>query len=73
MKTNTNAKMTTELETVVGRVIMVDRSGGHGHCWRQADLSADMREEIAAEILDGREECRDYRATDGEHYRWGGK
>lgn len=65
--------MTTDIDTgvVLGRVILIDRSGGQGHCWRPADLGADMVEEIAAEILDGRVECRYYRGTDGEHYRWG--
>lgn len=57
---------------VLGRLVRVDRSGGHGHCWRVAyDLWADVREEIAAEIIDGgKEECADYVASDGEHYRW---
>lgn len=59
--------------TVCGCQIQIDRSG-QGHCWRNIDaedIPADIREEIAAEILDGgKDECEDYVATNGQHYRW---
>ena len=56
---------------VLGRKVYCDESGGQGHCWRNGWIPADIAEEIAAEILDGgREECRDYTASNGQHYRW---
>ena len=52
--------------------IQIDLSGGQGHCWRDADeLPESVREEIAAEIIDGVEACDDYTASNGQHYRWG--
>ncbi len=58
---------------VCGKRVQIDRSGV-GHAWRNQDADdiwADVREEIAAEILDGgNEECDDYVATNGMHYRW---
>jgi len=65
MATNEN------LEAIVGP-IQQDLSGV-GHCWRvDMDIPADIREEIAAEILDGgQEHCSDYVASNGLHYRWG--
>ena len=49
-------------------------ASGVGHCWRDidaADIPADIREEICAEIIDGRKSsCRCYVATNGLHYRW---
>ena len=67
--------MTSENETLVcGCQIQQDMSGGQGHCWRDVDaeaIPANIREEIAAEIIDGgKDECDDYRATNGQHYRW---
>ena len=55
--------------------VQVDRSGGQGHCWQAVnddDLPANIAEEIAAEIIDGKQEsCDDYTASNGQHYRWG--
>ncbi len=59
--------------TVCGCQIQYDNSGV-GHNWRNiaADaIPADIREEIAAEILDGgKDECDCYVASSGCHYRW---
>lgn len=57
---------------VAGQAIQRDHSGGHGHCWRnEYYIPADIREEIAAEIIDGRcDSCDDYKASNGQHYRW---
>lgn len=58
---------------VCGAQIQVDRSG-QGHNWRTVDaydLPAGIVEEIAAEIIDGgQDECEDYVASNGLHYRW---
>lgn len=66
--------MTSETKAieVMGHEIQYDRSGV-GHCWVAAewiDCPPSVQEEIAAEILDGRDECRDYLASNGDHYRW---
>lgn len=66
--------MTTATETTIcGKTIQHDNSGV-GHNWRTidaSDLPADLREEIAAEIIDGKQDtCNDYVATNGLHYRW---
>ena len=65
--------MSTKLE-ITGLTIQHDKSNGQGHCWRNCTedtLPASIREEIAAEIIDGgKEECEDYTASNGEHYRW---
>ena len=59
--------------TICGKKIQHDNSGV-GHNWRTIDaseLTADTREEIAAEIIDGgKTKCDDYIASDGLHYRW---
>ena len=60
---------------VCGREIQYDRSGGQGHCWVDAHdegtLTPTVREEIEGEIIDGgREECDDFVASNGCHYRW---
>jgi len=58
---------------VCGVQVQCDASG-QGHCWRNVDagdLPASVREEIEAEIIDGgKEECEDYTASNGCHYRW---
>lgn len=63
----------TEIK-VMGHAIQIDRSGGQGHCWVDAtpdECLASTQEEIAAEIIDGKNESReDYTATNGQHYRW---
>lgn len=49
-------------------------ASGQGHAWRNVNASeipANIVEEIAAEILDGgKDECDDYVASNGLHYRW---
>ena len=68
--------MNTAIENVnvLGYTVQIDRSGGQGHCWINAtpdECLASTREEIAAEIIDGKSENRaDYTATNGQHYRW---
>ena len=58
---------------IMGHTIQHDNSGV-GHNWRNiaaSDLPAKVREEIECEIEDGgNDECDDYRATNGLHYRW---
>ncbi len=58
---------------VCGCQIQIDRSGC-GHAWQDVDadsLPASVREEIATEIIGGgREECGNYVASNGLHYRW---
>lgn len=53
--------------------IQVDRSG-QGHAWRDIDVEdipAQVRLEIEGEIIDGqKEECADFVASNGLHYRW---
>lgn len=65
--------MTTSETTICGKTIKNDNSGV-GHNWRTIDASdipADIAEEIAAEIIDGKQdECDDYVASNGLHYRW---
>lgn len=65
-------KKTTET-TVCGYQIQHDNSGV-GHNWRMIDASdipASIREEIAAEIIDGgKDVCADFVASNGLHYRW---
>lgn len=59
---------------VCGSVIQWDKSGGQGHCWVAADelaCPADIQEEIAGEVIDGgQDECDDFVASNGIHYRW---
>lgn len=63
----------TEYIDIEGRKVGYDNSGA-GHNWLPAtedNCPPDIQEEIAAEILDGgRDECDDYVATNGRHYRW---
>ncbi len=66
--------MTTEHDTtILGATIQHDDSGV-GHNWHlidARDLPGNIREEIAAEITDGcGDDCDDYVATNGLHYRW---
>lgn len=66
--------MATENETLVcGCQVQVDRSGV-GHCWVDVaadDIPGDIREEIEGEIIDGgKDECADFVASNGLHYRW---
>ena len=56
---------------VCGAAVYCDLSGGQGHCWRRCGIPAHIAEEIAAEMLDGgKDECDDYTASNGQHYRW---
>ncbi len=59
--------------TICGKTIKHDNSGV-GHNWKVIDandLPADIAEEIAAEIIDGKQaKCDDYTASNGLHYRW---
>lgn len=67
----TATKITTATVDAALAAVQIDRSGGQGHDWRAEDLSADIREEIACEMLDGgRTHCDDYTASNGQHYRW---
>lgn len=76
---STNAKEDTtmiaqaEQIEVMGYAIQYDKSGV-GHCWVAATddtCHAGIREEIAAEIIDGGNENRkSYTATNGCKYRW---
>lgn len=65
---------TTNESTICGKTIQHDNSGV-GHNWRTIDaqdIPANVAEEIAAEINDGgQDECSDYVASNGLHYRWG--
>lgn len=58
---------------VCGRQVQWDNSGV-GHNYRDIsaeDIPADIREEIAAEMIDGgKDECDGYRASNGQWYRW---
>jgi hypothetical protein len=63
-------------ETVVlvcGNQVQVDKSGV-GHAWvnvYSADIPAQIRSEIECEMIDGgQDECSDYVASNGLHYRW---
>jgi hypothetical protein len=66
--------MTTVTKCEVNETqIQIDRSG-QGHNWRDAttdDTPENIREEIAAEILDGKiKHAKRYVASNGMHYRW---
>jgi hypothetical protein len=65
--------MKTETVEVCGYSIKYDKSGV-GHCWVAADAidcPADIQEEISCEIIDGgKDECSDFVASNGVHYRW---
>lgn len=66
--------MTTDTQiTVCGCEIEYDKSGV-GHCWVEADAidcPPSIQEEIAGEIIDGKmDECFDFVASNGIHYRW---
>lgn len=65
--------MKTTETTVCGKQIQIDR-GGIGHNWRNIDaqdIPASIIEEIEGEIIDGKmDSCRDFVASNGQHYRW---
>lgn len=63
-----------EIETTVcGNQVQIDNSGV-GHNWRNIDASeipANIREEIEGEMIDGgMDECENFVASNGLHYRW---
>lgn len=64
--------MTADQLTAILDTVQHDTSGV-GHVWRTVgrDVPPSTLEEIAAEIVDGRESCDGYTATSGERYRWG--
>ena len=59
--------------TVCGNKVQHDNSGV-GHNWRDiaaSDIPANIREEIEGEMIDGKkDECEDFVASNGLHYRW---
>lgn len=65
--------MMTEQITVCGNSIQYDKSGA-GHCWvaaEEIDCPPSIQEEIACEIIDGgKDNCDDFTASNGIHYRW---
>ena len=65
---------TNDNTLVCGCQIQHDASGGQGHCWRNIaadDIPASIRQEIEGEIIDGgKEECDNFVASNGQHYRW---
>ena len=67
------ARIRTMFGKIMGHAIQHDNSGV-GHNWRNisaCELHEDIREEIAAEIIDGKKStCERYVATNGECYRW---
>lgn len=61
----------TEFATTCGKTIQIDRSGV-GHNWRNlpaADLTDDLADTIAAEIIDGDRPTGSI-VIGGIHYRW---
>lgn len=63
----------TDTMTVCECQIQYDASGV-GNAWQPAtadNCPVTVQEEIAAEIIDGKQEsCDDYLASNGQHYRW---
>lgn len=63
-----------EVETTVAGCQVQHDNSGVGHSWRNIDaenIPAQVRLEIEGEIIDGKkDECDDYVASNGLHYRW---
>ncbi len=65
-------KLTDAQKMMIDRNVQHDPSGV-GHAWRKIageDIPANIAEEIAAEIIDGKREHGEYIATNGLHYCW---
>jgi len=60
-------------ELVCGSQVQVDKSGA-GQCWvdvAAADLPPSISQTIEGEMIDGgHDECDDFVASNGLHYRW---
>jgi len=60
-------------KTICDKKVQHDASG-QGHAWRNvdaADVPANVTLEIEGEIIDGKQdECSDFVASNGLHYRW---
>ena len=66
-----NSTKNNNVAIVCGKTIQIDRSGV-GHNWRNlpaADLTDDLADTIAAEIIDGAAEYGRVNVG-GVHYRW---
>ena len=62
-----------ENNIVEGKQVQIDRSSGQGHAWRNVrvdELPANIAEEIAGEIIDGKRPAGRIVASNGQHYRW---
>ena len=59
--------------TVCGNQVQLDRSGV-SHCWvkvERQEIPANIVLELEGEMIDGgQDECEDYVASNGMHYRW---
>jgi hypothetical protein len=67
-------KMKTVNETTICGMTIKHDNSGVGNNWQRIDadeIPADIREEIAAEMIDGgKSHCETYVATNGLSYRW---
>jgi hypothetical protein len=69
-----NQNETNEAAGLVCGVQVQWDASGQGHCWKNIDaedIPGDIVLEIEGEIIDGgNEDCDDYVASNGLHYRW---
>lgn len=67
-------KMTTANQIEINGIAISYDKSGVGHCWVAADgytCPPSIVEDIAGEIIDGgQDECEDFVASNGCHYRW---
>jgi len=65
---------TTNTQITVCQIAIQYDKSSVGHCWVAAteiDCPADIQEEIAGEIVDGKiTKCSGFVATNAAHYRW---